>query len=173
MQMLRAVGIPLLTDEVRSADENNRRGYFEWESVKQLARNPQLIAEAEGKAVKVISFHLVSLPAAFNYRVIFMERNLSEIAASQRLMIARLGAQGSSLPEEQMVQALAAHYKQVNAWITLHPDLPVLRVHHRELMTDASSQATRIADFLGLGSQEADSMVSQVDLSQWRNRVGR
>jgi hypothetical protein len=173
MQMLRAVGIPLLTDEARSSDESNRHGYFEWEPIKQLARNPQLIAEAEGKAVKVISFHLVSLPAGFNYRVIFMERDLSEIAASQRLMIARLGAQGSSLPEEQTVQALTAHYKQVNAWITSHPDLPVLRVQHRELMTDASRQSARVADFLGLDGQESDSMASQVDLSQWRNRVGR
>ncbi len=157
--------------ESRSSDENNRNGYFEWEPIKQLARNPQLITHAQGKAVKVVSFHLVSLPAGFNYRVIFMERNLSEIAASQRLMIARLGAQTSSLSEEQMTQALTEHYKQVNAWITSRLDLPVLRVHHRELMMDARSQAARAADFLGLGSQEADSMASQVDLSQWRNRA--
>ena len=170
MQMLRVSGLPLLTDEVRSSDENNQRGYFEWEPIKQLARNPHLIAEAEGKAVKVISFHLVSLPAGFNYRVIFMERNLSEIAGSQRLMIARLGTRGSSLPEEQVLQALTAHHKQVNAWITSHPDLPVLRVLHRELMTEASIQAARVADFLGLKGFVTESMANQVDPAQWRQR---
>src|SRR5262250_1665588 len=36
MQMLVAGGLPALTDGLRSADENNPRGYFEWQPAKLL-----------------------------------------------------------------------------------------------------------------------------------------
>ena len=55
MQMIAAGGMAALTDSQRNADANNPRGYYELESVKTLARNPDAIAEGEGKAVKVIS----------------------------------------------------------------------------------------------------------------------
>ena len=55
MQMLAAGGLPVLHDGLRAADEDNPRGYFEWERIRSLPRDPGCIAEAEGKAVKVIS----------------------------------------------------------------------------------------------------------------------
>src|ERR1700723_3759963 len=92
MQMLSAGGMPVVTDGERVADEDNPRGYFEWERVKLLPQQPELIAEAEGKAVKVISQLLFSLPADRDYRIIFMERPLTEVVASQAEMIRRRGS---------------------------------------------------------------------------------
>lgn len=60
MQMLEAGGMPTLTDGLRKPDDGNPRGYFEWEKIKELPKNPGLIAEAEDKAVKVISSLLLS-----------------------------------------------------------------------------------------------------------------
>ncbi len=54
MQMLGAGGMTLLTDFERKADEDNPRGYCEWEPAKLLPKQPGRIDEAEGKAVKVI-----------------------------------------------------------------------------------------------------------------------
>jgi hypothetical protein len=76
MQMLVAGGMTPLTDGERAADLDNPRGYLEWERIKTLAKDPECIAEAEGKAVKVISQLLLLLPAGHEYRVLFMQRPL-------------------------------------------------------------------------------------------------
>jgi len=91
MQMMSAGGMPVLTDGQRSADDNNPRGYFELESVKSLARNQDVLTQADGKVVKVISSLLPSLPKDFEYRVVFMCRPLEEVVSSQNRMLERLG----------------------------------------------------------------------------------
>ena len=79
MQMLAAGGLPILSDGERKADTDNPRGYMEWERIKQLPKDPSLIAEAEGKLVKVISQLLLSLPDGHEYRIVFMQRPLPEV----------------------------------------------------------------------------------------------
>ena len=37
MQMLEAGGMPIVTDHVRKPDDDNLRGYYEFEKVKQIA----------------------------------------------------------------------------------------------------------------------------------------
>src|SRR5882757_3968485 len=91
MQMLAAGGVPVLSDGERRADVDNPRGYLEWERIKQLPQNPGCIAEAEGKAVKVISRLLLALPDGHEYRVIFMQRPLSEVLTSQEAMLRHRG----------------------------------------------------------------------------------
>ena len=46
MKMLQAGGLELLTDEIRTADEDNPRGYFELERVKQLKEEHDWLDEA-------------------------------------------------------------------------------------------------------------------------------
>jgi hypothetical protein len=67
------------------------RGYLEWERIKRLPQDPRCIAEAEGKVVKVISRLLLSLPAEHVYRIIFMQRPLPEVMASQDEMLRHRG----------------------------------------------------------------------------------
>ena len=52
MQMLAAGGMPVLSDGERQADTDNPKGYFEWERIKRLPKDPACIVEAEGKVVK-------------------------------------------------------------------------------------------------------------------------
>src|SRR3984957_677590 len=83
MQMLEAGGMAVLSDGERKADTDNPKGYLEWERVKQLPKDPGLIAQAEGKVVKVISQLLLSLPGGHEYRVVFMQRALPEVLKSE------------------------------------------------------------------------------------------
>src|SRR5580698_3203237 len=92
MQMLTAGGLEPLTDRIRGADNDNPRGYFEWESVKQLPVNPALLLQAEGKAVKIVSPLLRHLPLNRDYRIVFMRRPLAQVVASQAEMIQRRGS---------------------------------------------------------------------------------
>src|SRR5579863_10329465 len=114
MQMLDAGGMPVLSDGERVADVDNPRGYLEWERIKLLPRQPACIAEAEDKAVKVVSQLLLALPAGHDYRIIFMERPLTEVVASQAEMIRRRGTKGAALPEAALMAGLKMHLNQVN-----------------------------------------------------------
>ena len=82
MKMLEAGGVPVWVDGIRAADTQNPRGYFELERVKELdkAAGKEWVREGRGRAVKVISSLLEHLPAANNYRVVFMNRDLERSA---------------------------------------------------------------------------------------------
>ena len=74
MKMLEAGGLPVVTDGLRAADEDNPKGYYEDERVKDLhqAADKGWLRNARGRVVKIISFLLKSLPADNNYQVVFM-----------------------------------------------------------------------------------------------------
>ena len=78
MRMLAAGGMAIVTDGIRAADEDNPNGYFEDERVKALAKNPDKtwVAEARGKALKVVSLLLQHLPPTQKYQVVFVHRRL-------------------------------------------------------------------------------------------------
>ncbi len=170
MQMLHAGGLPALTDGARAPDADNPRGYYEWERIKSLPRDPQCIAEAEGKAVKVISTLLMSLPQGFDYRVIFMCRPIAEVAASQAAMIARLQASGSALSAEAMMQALASHLKQIKAWIAARSWLRVRYLDYPAVLRDAATSASEIETLLGT-NLATEAMVCAVDPLLRRQRT--
>ncbi|HZD55295.1 MAG TPA: hypothetical protein VE136_01120, partial [Anaerolineales bacterium] len=84
MKMLEAGGVPPLTDEIRTADRDNPKGYYEFERVKKMPDGDKAwMVEARGKSVKVISALLEHLPPQYDYKVIFMRRDMNEILASQ------------------------------------------------------------------------------------------
>ena len=90
MRMLEAGGMPVMTDNIRTADDDNPRGYYEVERVKKLKDGDVAwVKEARGKAVKVISYLLEFLPSDQQYFVLFMRRNMQEVLASQQQMLIR------------------------------------------------------------------------------------
>lgn len=170
MQMLAAGGLPILTDNLRASDANNPRGYYEWERIKRLPQEPDCIAEAEGKAVKVISSLLFALPAGHEYRVLFMTRPLEQVAASQAAMISNLGTKGPALAAPAMTAALAAHCNQVMAWLKSQRHLPALKLDYHKLLEDPSGQAGEMAGFLGV-PLDVEAMAGQVDPLLYRQRL--
>jgi hypothetical protein len=168
MQMLASAGVPLQQDGVRAPDVSNLRGYFEWDEIKQLPRNPGLIGECEGKAVKIISSLLMSLPAGFDYRILFMERRVEDVLASQTQMIARLGTRAASLPERQMVQALAAHRSQVVQWLE-KSGYRFEKVEFEKLFSETLITTARITRFLGLDKSAITAMSSVIEPQLWHN----
>ena len=78
MRMLDAAGLPILTDSVRTADEDNPKGYWEFEPVKDLGESDDTswLADARGKVVKIVSPLIAHLPTeGYTYRVLFMRRD--------------------------------------------------------------------------------------------------
>ncbi len=102
MSMLEAGGIGSVVDGIRKADDDNPKGYFEFERVKQLKKDSSWLVEATGKVVKVISQLLRDLPPSYQYKVIFVRRNINEILASQTQMLIRRGTHDKSVNHEEM-----------------------------------------------------------------------
>jgi hypothetical protein len=171
MQMIAAGGMAALTDSQRNADANNPRGYYELESVKTLARNPEAIGEAEGKAVKVISSLLTFLPNRYEYRVIFMCRPLNEILASQDRMMQRLGRIVPPAPSESVKGAFEQHIVQIRGWLAAQPNMAVLYVEYGAVLQDARGEASKVKAFLGL-DLDVEAMARQVEQSLYRERAG-
>ncbi len=170
MQMLVAGGMTALSDGERQADTDNPRGYLEWERIKQLPNDPSCIAESEGKVVKVISRLLLSLPADHDYRIIFMQRPLPEVLASQDQMLRRRGTYKEGAKPAAISAAFEKHLREVYAWMDGKPYVQPLRVPYHEVLSKPKDVSEQLAEFLGI-PLNVEAMTQQVDASLYRNRA--
>jgi hypothetical protein len=168
MQMLAAGGMPLLTDSERKPDIDNPRGYCEWEPIKSLPKEPNLIDHAEGKAVKIITQLLLSMPRGRDYKLIFMERPLPEVLASQDEMLRRRGTT-QAVDHAALTSAFRDHMKEVVGWLENRDDIPVCRMGYRRVLSDPIRCASEVRDFLGI-KLDVEAMAGQVDPALYRNR---
>jgi LPS sulfotransferase NodH len=169
MQMLAAGGMPILSDGERPPDTDNPRGYLEWERIKQLPKDPACIAQAEGKAVKVISLLLLSLPEGHEYRVIFMQRPLAEVLASQKVMLHHRGTAKPGTDASVVAAAFEKNLRAVNAWLDSKTYVKTLRVSYHDVLRDPQDAAKKVSEFLGIGL-DVEAMTRQVDATLYRNR---
>lgn len=171
MKMLAAGGIPPLTDEIRAADGDNPKGYYEFERVKALDKGDKAwVPDARGRAVKVISALLKHLPDDETYRVIFMRRDMPEILASQKKMLIRRGKDPDEVNEAELAAMFEVHLQGVLRWLDAQPNVQTLFVHYREMLSDPQPQAERVNDFLG-GGLDVAAMTAVVDPALYRNRA--
>lgn len=174
MQMLDAGGVPILTDGLRQPDEDNPRGYFEFEPVKQLQSGAGWIDEAKGKAVKIVAPLLPSLPAGHRYRVIFVERNLDEILASQAQMLVRRQEAVEDTPARRT--RLKTEYSRllttVKTMLRGRAEIDVLILGRESVLQDPRAAAEDIGRFLG-GGLPVEAMAAQVKPELHRQRAGR
>lgn len=170
MKMLAAGGVAPLTDELRAADPDNPKGYYEFERVKQLDKGDTAwLPLARGKAVKVISFLLQYLPPNEQYQVIFLRRNLDEILASQRKMIINRGEDPDQMDDAQVAAMFNRHIELVEKWLQRQANIETLYVHYSEVMAGPVSQIELIARFLGRDLDQI-AMAQVVDPGLYRNR---
>ena len=174
MQMLDAGGMAVLSDGERKADTDNPKGYLEWERIKQLPKDPSLIAEAEGKVVKVISQLVLSLPPGHEYRIVFMQRPLPEVVKSQDEMLRRRGNADSIASSTEATyaieEAFQKHLLEMNKWVAGQENIRMLRVHYHRVLREPKPVAEEVAAFVQF-PLDIEAMVKQVDGSLYRNRM--
>jgi hypothetical protein len=169
MKILSEGGLLPVTDALRSADDDNPEGYYELETVKQMAAgNVDWLSEAGGKVVKVISALLEYLPPEYSYKVIFMEREISEILASQRKMLARRNKE-SQVDDAEMEAQFRKHLSVVKPWLARQPHMDVIYVSYNALMSDPEPLCRRVVEFTGL-SLNLDRMLTVPRGDLYRNR---
>ena len=171
MRMLDAAGLEIVTDAVRGADEDNPRGYFEYERVKELDKggDRSWVVEHRGKVLKIISLLLEHLPEGCFYRVIFMHRDLREVLASQNKMLVRRGEPGDGADDEKMTRLYTGHLVKIESMLAARDDVEVLEVVYKNVVRDPQREARRVARFVGRADR-AEAMAAAVDRSLYRNR---
>ncbi len=173
MQMLEAGGLPAKTDGERAADPDNPKGYYEWEAIKGVVRQPQIMDEEglDRKAIKAVSALLPQMPYQHRYKIIFMLRPVEEVANSQAAMIERLHTTGAKLSTEALCAELREHRDQVLLWLSKHPRAEHLVIDYPALVKDPGGQIDRVAKFLGSELlPHPEQMRGAIDASLYRKR---
>jgi len=128
------------------------------------------VGEAEGKALKIISFLLQDLPSAYNYKIIFLQRSLPEVLASQQKMLERRGEVSGEVSNEDMAKMFEAHLVKIENWLSQQQNFEVLYVDHRDTLSNPITVAASINEFLG-GQLDTNAMAAVVDPNLYRNRA--
>jgi len=171
MQMLEKGGVSIVTDQIRTPDEDNPKGYHEFERIKDLDKSgdKSWLKQYRGQVIKTISYLLQSLPLDLNYKVIFLRRNLEEVLQSQNKMLRRNGAKDELVSDDKMRRNYEFHLKKVYYQLDCTPNFDVLYVDYTAVVTEPLPEAKRINAFLG-GQLNVIAMASAVEGSLYRNR---
>jgi len=173
MQMLAAGGMRVLSDGLRAADEDNPRGYLEFEPVKKLLKDSQWLFEGRGKAVKIVAPMLAALPKGLPCRVILSERDLDEVMESQERMLARRNHARAASPERRQMlkDEYARTLGRMKAMLARRPGTQLLVIEHDSAISDAPAVAEKVNKFLG-GGLDVAKMAAAIDPSLHRSWGG-
>lgn len=171
MKMLEAGGMEIASDGIRTADDDNPKGYYELERVKTLDKemDKSWLRELRGRAVKIISYFLRYLPDRNYYKVIFIDRNLEEVVASQNKMLLNQQKPHDPRADESIIKNFESHLWKIRNTILTKSWFEPLYLNHRHVLTNPREQSRIMNRFLGGGLDE-ERMASIVDPKLYRNR---
>ncbi len=171
MKMLEAGGVAIASDGIRTADDDNPKGYYELERIKELdkGQDKAWVKDLRGKAVKAISFLLKDLPGENRYKVVFVQRDLTEVMASQNKMLEHRGVPVDPENDGKMTRNFENHLSKVKDALSRDDKFEVLYLNHREIIHQPQAAAAQINEFLG-GQLDEKRMAGVVDGSLYRNR---
>lgn len=172
MQMLAAGGMGVLSDGLREADEDNPRGYLEFEPVKNLLKDSKWLFEVRGKVVKIVVPLLAALPTGLPCFVILCERDPEEILDSQERMLLRRKMPLATTTERRRMlkEEYTRTLGRMKAMLSQRPDTQLLVIEHSNAISDPLVTAEKVNDFLG-GGLEVPKMAAAIDPSLHRNRT--
>lgn len=171
MQMLVAGGLEPMTDTTRLPDVDNPRGYFEWDSIKDLDRNPDLMDQVGQRVIKILVPLVKHLPREHRYKVLFMRRPIVEVVASQTRMLERLEKSGANQDETTLERGLKWMEESVLKRLRQQPEIELIELDYLEILERPVAIVERIRQAVGPDRlPHADAMVNSIEPSLRRQR---
>ncbi|MBN1390907.1 MAG: sulfotransferase [Candidatus Thermoplasmatota archaeon] len=170
MKMLKEGGMTLLVDNIREADADNPKGYFEFERVKKLPRDASWLPVARGKVVKVLAELIKHLPDDQAYKIVFMMRDIDEIVVSQKKMMVRRGEDPEKVHDEEMRALLRSYLKNLKIFVGRKNNMDVCYISYNDLMREPDLSIEEIVEFFD-GGLDPQKMREAIDEDLYRNRV--
>lgn len=174
MKMLEAGGLQIVTDNERKPDEDNPKGYYELEIVKKLRDGDvSWIPNTKGKVVKIIVSLIEYLPEDIEFKVVFMERSMSEILASQKKMLERRGENPDKISDDQLAQIFSNHLVSVFGLMDSQKNINYIKADYNQLMVDPNSILKKIIELLTypLNIEEMKSIVDPILYRQKSKKI--
>ncbi len=171
MQILEKGGFEIMTDNIRKADKDNPRGYYEFEKVKDIENDTSWLSRCRGKVVKMVSMLLFELPDKRKYKIVFMERNMDEILASQKKMLERLKKEDGE-DDETIRDGYTKHLRKIKNWLREKKNFEVLYISYNDIIKDPQPHITELNKFFN-SRLNAEEMLKVVDKSLYRQRRGQ
>ena len=170
MKALEAGGIGIMADGERKPNEDNPNGYYEYERVKDLPGDVAWLPEARNKVVKIIYKLVYELPANERYKIIFMQRDVEEVVASQEKMLVRSGQNPADVPRDVIANLFQSDVMSFRSWVSTKPHIAMHVVDYSNFINEPLGQALGIAEFLNR-PLDTNAMAEVVDPKLYRNRV--
>ena len=171
MKMLETGGVSVLVDYKRKPDQDNPKGYYEYEQVKGLKDGEDnWVEKARGKAVKVIATLLPFLPVNYKYKVIFMEREMDEVLASQRKMLINRGEDPNKVSEQELEKIFGKHLNDILEFLENSSNMEYVRVNYNQILLDPRPEIEKVQSFLE-ARMSPDKMVGVIDTKLYRQRA--
>ena len=133
-----------------------------------MARDSAWIDEGRGKAVKIIYRLLPHLPSHFDYRILFMDRDLNEIYASQQDML-KARKDPAAAQDRSLIHVLSQELDAARKWLASQSNVRHLPVSYAALIGEPSGTISQIVQFLDGGLDE-QAMAGVVDPALYRHR---
>ena len=157
MQILKAGGIEIVSDGLRTADEFNPVGYYEDHRIKNLEKNNAWLKSEKGKAVKIISYGLPDIPLGLPVKIIYMLRDLDEIILSQNRMLKdNIG----KMSDENLKHCFNTHLNKIFTWMNEQKCLEFITVSYHDLLNHTSGEINRINRFLDFSLREKEACLA-------------
>ncbi len=170
MQMLVAGGIEPFTDDKRTPDESNPKGYYEHEEIKKLDRDKSILKDVGNKVVKIISHLLLKLPARFNYKVVFMIRDIDEVVQSQHVMLEHNKRINPKTYVSSIKENFKKNFTNIDTWVKRNHNVEILYVNYTAVLNNPKQEAEKISKFLNK-KLDVKAMTEVVDKTLYRNRI--
>ena len=116
--------------------------------MKRLREDASFLPNTVGRVIKIVAPLLPFLPPDYDYRVVFMERSLDEVLASQHSMLARIGGNERRADDAALTRAFARQLRQVKLWLARQENVQTCFVSHKRALATPGQEAVIIADFL-------------------------
>ncbi len=170
MRMMEAGGMPVMIDGERIADDDNPRGYYEFEAVKRTKQDPSWLEGSEGKVVKMVYKLVYDLPKNRKYKIVLMRRKIPEVLASQRKMLDRNQQATRDIEDAQMAELFRSELAAFYRWAEAQEHIDMLIIDYNEVHERPLDKMKEIAAFIG-APLDTQAMADVLDKSLYRNRV--
>ena len=145
------------------------KGYLEFEKVKRLHLDNSWLQEADGKLVKVVAPLVMSLSNDYNYKIVFMLRDMDEMIRSQQKMLGKLDDGSKSSYPVALIEAFKKQLEKADIWLKSMPNVSFIYVNYTDVINSPEEQIENLNSFFD-NELDTDKMLSQVDSSLYRNK---
>jgi hypothetical protein len=164
MQLFARSEFPILTDGKREKDISNPEGYYELEAVKGIVKSNAFLADAQGKVVKIVAPLPMYLDTKYQYKVVFMRRDMDEILRSQEKMLLK-----DQVSEREKFRTIYDFHLKKTYRFFKENDIFFMDVDYKSLVVSPEQVLPELISFVGI-STPLDALMEVVKPDLYRNR---